>query len=904
MSDAAPSLQDRLPKNYDHLQTEPRWVAQWEAWRLYHHDPDSPAGRAGRTFAIDTPPPYVSAAHLHTGHAMSYSQAEFVVRFKRMRGYEIFYPMGFDDNGLPTERYVEQKYKIQKGKITRQEFVDLCLKETRAGAAVYETLWRALGLSIDWRMTYSTIQPRAVRHAQASFLDLVRQGRLERRADPILWCPACSTALAQADVEAGDEQNRPMHAVRFDVDPATAPQGAPADGVIETTRPELVTACVALACHPDDKRFAALRGLRFRVPLTHLRFAKTTATSEDGSIDSAGVVSVADYRTIPLIFDDSVDPEFGTGLMMVCTFGDPEDIAKWRKHGLDTVMILDPAGRLTTPDLPELDGKRVHVPAKGSAVYSEARAAAVELLRSHSHLLGVRDNPSRASLHERCSTPVEIQVAPQWFIRLLDLKDELLERGRQLTWHPEFMRERYEQWVQNLRWDWNISRQRFYGVPFPVWFCNACQAPNYATVTELPVDPLMTACARPCTACGSGDLRPEPDVMDTWMTSSLTPMINANWAMWQDQPAENTPVADRARPTLYPAGIRVQAHEIIRTWLFYTVAKAHLHTDCLPWKAVMISGWGLDRHGKKMSKRAGNFVDPAEVVAKYGADSLRYWAAGANLGNDLRYLEDDVKGGKRLLTKLWNSTRFALLYLDSWTPGQVTETPTAADRWIRARAVQTVREATLAFESCEYNRAVRAAEVFFWSDWCDNYLEIIKDRFRQDTRFAPGDVEAARQTLLQGTYALLRLFAPIVPFVCEELYQLACKPLLGADAPVSVHIAPWPHDEGSDTVTVFDGQSAAADLDAGALLLSLIAGVRACRTHSKIGGGRPLAALHLTGSDDDWTRIASLLPDWLAASRAATVDRAVPAEAATAAVGDTGLLVAITPAVEDLLPVA
>ncbi|MBM4342226.1 MAG: class I tRNA ligase family protein [Deltaproteobacteria bacterium] len=899
MSQPPTALQDRLPKNYDHLQTEPRWVAQWEAWRLYDHDPHSPAARAGRTFAIDTPPPYVSAAHLHTGHAMSYSQAEFVVRFKRMRGYEIFYPMGFDDNGLPTERYVEQKYKIQKGKITRQEFVELCLKETRSGAEVYETLWRALGLSIDWRMTYSTIQPRAVRHAQASFLDLVRQGRLERRADPILWCPACSTALAQADVEAGDEQNRPMHAVRFDVDAPTAPPDSPAHGVIETTRPELVPACVALACHPEDQRFAALRGLRFAVPLTNLRFRATDAPDAQGQSARTGEVSGGPFRTIPLVFDDSVDPAFGTGLMMVCTFGDPEDIAKWRKHGLDTVMILDPAGRMVTPDLPDLEGKRVHVAAKGSAVYSEARAAAVELLRAHGHLLGVRDNTSRASLHERCGTPVEIQVAPQWFIRLLDLKDALLERGRQLTWHPEFMRERYDQWVQNLRWDWNISRQRFYGVPFPVWFCSDCQAPNYATTDELPVDPLMTPCPRPCGSCGGASLHAEPDVMDTWMTSSLTPMINANWAMWGDQQSDATPVADRARPSLYPAGLRVQAHEIIRTWLFYTVAKAHLHTHSLPWNAVMISGWGLDRHGKKMSKRAGNFVDPAEVVAKYGADSLRYWAAGATLGNDLRYLEDDVKGGKRLLTKLWNSTRFALLYLDAWAPGQVAEAPTAADRWIRARAVATVGEATAAFEACEYNRAVRAAEAFFWADWCDNYLEIIKDRFRPGTQFSPGQVEAARQTLLHGTYALLRLFAPIVPFVTEELYQLACRPLLGADAPVSVHVAPWPHDETACRVTVFGGEAAQDDLDAGALLVALIAGVRSCRTQLKIGGGRPLSTLHLAADERTWARVQSVLDDLLAASRASGFDRALPSDAAAVSAGDTGVEVAITPAAEE-----
>lgn len=883
----ATSQNNELPKNYDHVATEPQWVRRWEELGIHRYNPDSAAAKAGKTFAIDTPPPYVSAAHLHTGHAMSYSQAEFVVRYRRMRGYEIFYPMGFDDNGLPTERYVEQKYKINKGKVSRKEFIDLCLKETRDGAAVYETLWRSLGLSVDWRMTYSTIQPRAVRHAQLSFLDLVQKNRLQRRADPILWCPACSTSLAQADVEAGDEVNRPMHAVRFDVDAANAPAGAPASGTIETTRPELITACVALACHPDDARYAPYAGLRFAVPLTNLR-----ADAEGQPLPAAS------HRTVPLIFDDSVDPAFGTGLMMVCTFGDPEDIAKWRKHQLETMLVLDAQGRMITPDLPELNGKRVHVQAKGSAIYNEARLAAKELLEREGHLLGVRDNASRASIHERCSTPVEIQVAPQWFIQLLDLKEPLLQRGRELNWYPEFMRERYETWVENLKWDWNISRQRFYGVPFPVWFCKECATPHFATAAELPVDPLMSDCPRPCDKCGSTAFDPEPDVMDTWMTSSLTPLLNANWAMWNDQQGPETDERDKARPIIYPAGVRVQAHEIIRTWLFYTVAKSHLHTDSLPWKDVMISGWGLDRQGKKMSKRAGNFVDPAEVIAKYSADALRYWAAGATLGHDLRYLEDDVKGGKRLLTKLWNSTRFALMYLQGWLPSDAPEAPTVADKWIRSRLVQVVQEATEAFEGYEYSKAVRAAEVCFWSDWCDNYLEIVKDRFREGSRFSAAEVQAARNTLLYGTWTLLRLFAPVLPFLTEELYHRGLQGFFGSDAPESIHIAPWPQAEATGRIDVFGGVVDEQALLEGQQLLALVAAVRTARTAGKIGGGRPLARIAVTPLADSTTvsdaALAAILPDAMAASRASVfVREQAPAEWPSADAPLLGLVVAI-----------
>ncbi len=904
MADETQNLADALPKNYDHLTVEPRWVAQWNQWKIYEYNPESAAAKAGKTYAIDTPPPYVSAAHLHTGHAMSYSQAEFVIRYKRMRGHEVFYPMGFDDNGLPTERYVEQKYKIQKGKmagkdISRKEFIDLCLNETREGAAVYENLWRSLGLSVDWRMTYSTIQPRAVKHAQQSFLDLVKKGRLERREDPILWCPLCATSLAQADVEAGDDQNRPMHEVRFPVDPATSTTVK--EGIIETTRPELVTACVALACHPDDKRYGKLKTLKFQVPLTDLR-GELVRTEGEGDAAATATITygpTGPFRSVPLIFDEGVDPEFGSGLMMVCTFGDTEDIAKWRNHKLDTVLILDSQGRMVTPMLPELDGKRVHVAAKGSAVYNEARFAAVELLKGHGYLLSVKDNTSRASLHERCSTPVEIQVAPQWFIRVLDLKEPLLKRGRELKWYPEFMRERYEQWVENLRWDWNISRQRFYGVPFPVWFCNACQTPNFAQIDELPVDPLMGACPRPCTQCGSTDLRPEPDVMDTWMTSSMTPLINSNWSMWNDKPGTERPIQDQPRPVIYPAGVRVQAHEIIRTWLFYTVAKSHLHTDSLPWKDVMISGWGLDKQGKKMSKRLGNFVEPGEIIHKYSADALRYWAAGASLGNDLRFLEDDVKGGKRLLTKLWNSTRFAILYLNGWTPGQVQETPTAADLGVRARVVEAALQATEAFEGYEYSKAVRAAESLFWADWCDNYLEIVKDRFKEGSKFTPGEVEAARQTLLQGTWTILRLLAPVLPFITEELYQLAVKGFF-ADAPLSIHVADWPVNE-AHAVDVFAIANPQLTLvgSGWATLLALVSAVRTARTAQKIGGGRPLSAVHVRADEAALAQIQPLLKDWLAASRAEALvvggDEAMDWQE----VAGTAIAVAIVPAPQE-----
>lgn len=837
-----------LPKSYDHREVEPRWQQQWSDWGIYAYDAQSEAAKAGRVFSVDTPPPYVSAAHLHVGHAMSYSQAEFVIRFQRMRGYEIFYPMGFDDNGLPTERYVEKVHGKHKGNSTRKEFVDLCLEETRKGAKVYEELWRALGLSVDWRMTYSTIAPRATEHAQRSFVELVRKGLIERRAEPILWDPRMQTALAQTDVEPGPEEARPLHRLRFDR------EGGGEAGIIDTTRPELVPACVALACHPEDARFVG--ELRYLVPLSDQR--------ADGSRGA--------FRSVPLIRDAGVDPAFGTGLMMVCTFGDQEDILKWRTHSLDTRLIITPDGAMDTPDLPELHGKRVHVLAKGSKL-PEARQAARDLLEREGHLLGTSDNVSRAAVSERSGTPIEIQVVPQWFVRLLDHKEAFLARGRELRWHPEFMRERYESWVEGLKWDWNISRQRFYGVPFPVWYRKDTGEAILPDEAELPLDPLVDAPPPSVLAQvpAGVELEPEHDVMDTWMTSSLSPLINANWAYWGKQPPSDA--ADvQPRPELAPMSVRVQAFEIIRTWLFYTVAKSHFHTDALPWRDVMISGWGLDKQGKKMSKRLGNFVDPAGVIDTYSADALRYWAAGATLGHDLRYLEDDVKGGKRLLTKLWNSTKFALSGLSSWTlDPSADEAPTAADAWIRSRLVETVDAATEAFSAYEYSKAMRAIEAFFWRDWCDNYLEIVKDRFRESDAWSPAQVEAGHRTVLVGTWVLLRLFAPVLPFITEELYQRGVKPILGSGAPLSVHVARWPKDPASGAVDVFDGRVDADAIRDGELLIELVALVRQQKTTARVGLGTPVDELLVRADAETVAGIQRVQADWFAAARASAL---------------------------------
>ena len=606
---------------YEHQAVEAAARALWEDHDVYRYD----AAGSGDVFSVDTPPPYVSAAHLHVGHAMSYSQPDFIVRYRRMRGERVFYPIGFDDNGLPTERYVEQAYGVRAADMPRAEFVRLCLTETQRTAARYEDLWRRLGLSVDWSLRYSTIDRRCQRTAQTSFVKLHEAGYLRRASDPILWCPEDRTALAQADVEDLERTSR-LYRIEF---PGAArgqePRGQELS--IATTRPELLPACVALYCHPADPRYASIVGTRATVPLFGY--------------------------TVPVLADESVDPEFGTGLMMVCTFGDAEDVLKWRRDGLPLREVVTADGRLG-----ELAG-----PYAGLQL-TQARAKIVADLDAAGYLRGSESVRQVVGVHERCQTPVEFQIRPQWFIAVRENADRFLARAAEIEWIPAFMRRRLEDWIDGLKWDWNITRQRHYGVPFPVWFCDGCGAPVLARLDDLPVDPLTDKPPVPaCPSCGSAGLHGDPDVMDTWMTSSLTPQINDGWA-WRPEGPD---------PALAPMSMRVQAFEIIRTWLFYSVVQSELHFGRVPWRTALISGWGLNEQGRKISKRdlerhtgadGFNRYVPDDVLAKYGADALRLWAAKGRIGTDLRYNEKDVRTGRKFAVKLWNVGRFLSLNLE------------------------------------------------------------------------------------------------------------------------------------------------------------------------------------------------------------------------------------------------
>ena len=753
---------------YEHQAVEAAARALWEERDVYRYD----AAGDGPVFSVDTPPAYVSAAHLHVGHAMSYSQPDFIVRFRRMRGERVFYPMGFDDNGLPTERYVEQACGVRAADLPRAEFVRLCLAETRRTAGRYEDLWRRLGLSVDWSLRYSTIDERCQRTAQTSFVRLHEAGYLRRASDPILWCPEDRTALAQADVE-DLERTSKLHRIEF---PGAA-RGQELS--VATTRPELLPACVALYCHPADSRYAPDVGGQATVPLFGY--------------------------TVPVLTDESVDPEFGTGLMMVCTFGDGEDVLKWRRDGLPLRMVVTADGRLG-----ELAGEFAGLQ------LTQARPAIVSALDAAGHLLGSEPVRQVVGVHERCQTPVEFQIRPQWFIAVRENADRFRARAAEIEWIPEFMRRRLEDWIDGLKWDWNITRQRHYGVPFPVWFCASCGAPVLARLEDLPVDPLADdPPVAACPSCGSADLSGDPDVMDTWMTSSLTPQINDGWA-WSEGGSD---------PALAPMSMRVQAFEIIRTWLFYTVVQSELHFGRVPWRTALISGHGLNEQGRKISKRdlerhtgadGFNRYVPDDVLAKYGADALRLWATRGRIGTDLRYNEKDVRGGRKFAVKLWNVGRFLSLNTGSFAPSRTASVPVAerdvVDRWLLSHLAEAVDLSTRFFAEHDYMQAHQAASRMFWPVFCDRYLEMVKARLASPGGGTDGDgtdgdgtdgdgtdgdgtdgdaagAASARWTLWESFRVLLGLFAPFAPFVTEHLYQRFYAPL--EEAP-SLHLTRWP----------------------------------------------------------------------------------------------------------------
>jgi len=708
-----------LPQRYDPKEAESRWQKYWEENRIYAFDVED---TVKEVYSIDTPPPTVSG-RMHIGHAFSYSQEDFIARFQRMRGKNVFYPFGTDDNGLPSERLVEKTKNVKSTRMERREFIELCNKTIQELKPEFVQDWKNIGMSCDWETTYSTIDPHCIKTAQKSFLDLWKKGLIERRNEVTMWDITDQTAIAQAELE-DQEKESTFNDIAFEME-----EGGKI--IIATTRPELIPACVMIFVHPDDKRYQDFVGRKVRVPTTS--------------------------RSVEIIADNSANPEKGSGAMMVCSYGDRFDADAIKRHKKTPIVILNKNGTLN-----EKAGKYA-----GLKIL-DARVKILEDLQAEGKLIGQKKIKHIVNVAERSKTPIEFIETPQYFIKILDHKKQLLKMGESINWYPSHMHKRYVQWVEGLEWDWCISRQRHFGVPFPVWYEKNSGKVIVADESQLPVDPLKD---KPFGYKGkSEDLIPEKDVMDTWMTSSVSPQIAGNWI---GEKGYNKGIRFNQ---IFPMQLRPQAHDIIRTWAFYTIVKAYYHHNTIPWKNIAISGHIQDPHGRKMSKSLGNVIDPREVLGKYGADAFRFFAAGSKLGDDLPYQEKDLLTGQKFITKLWNAAKFGMMHLEDYQLNNSTKSALKLsetfDRWLISKLQKLIKVSTETFESYEYSRTKSEVEKFFWHTFCDHYLEIVKDRLYNPSIRGAKARESAQEGIYHGLLTIQKLMAPIMPHITEEIYSL------------------------------------------------------------------------------------------------------------------------------------
>jgi valyl-tRNA synthetase len=829
---------------------EARWRARWESDGTYRFDRTK--DRAD-VFSIDTPPPTVSGA-LHPGHVSSYTHTDMIARYQRMRGKDVFYPMGWDDNGLNVERRVQiltgtrcdpslpydpdfeppaDPTKLKRPiPVSRPNFQGLCGRVVEQLEQAYFDLWSTVGLSVDWSHNYRTVGPRATHASQLGLLRLLRRGLAYRAESPTLWDVDFQTAVAQAEMQ-DREIPGAYHKIRFE-----GPDGRAL--WIETTRPELLPACVAVVAHPDDERYQPLFGARATTPLFGAE--------------------------VPIVAHELADPDKGTGIAMICTFGDTTDVTWWRELGLDLRTVVQRDGRLRPVVWGEPGWESVD-PATAQRHYDElagktlrqAQARIVDLLTEN----GLVEGEPRPITHpvkfwENGTRPLEIVTSHQWFIRYPD-KDGLLARGKELAWWPDFMRVRYENWVNGLQGDWNITRQRFFGVPFPAWYPIDSErnvdylTPILADDDSLPVDP--TTDVPPGYAEDQrnqpGGFAADPDVMDTWATSSLSAQIVTGWVDDPDLFART-----------FPMDLRPQAHEIIRTWLFYSVVRSHYEHDGLPWANAAISGFVFDPDRKKLSKSAGNAPDdPTALIAAYGADAVRYWAAGGRPGMDLALDQGQMRIGKRLATKLLNASRFAL-GTGATTAGAVTE---PLDRSMLAALAGLVSASTEAFDRFDYARALERTETFFWS-FCDDYLELVKNR----AYGADGDAgqASARTALGLALQTQLQLFAPFLPFVTEEVWSWWREG--------SIHRSSWP--DADDLSAIAEDDTADAGDEPVPEVLTVAAAVlgeiRRSKSEAKRSMRSPVASVTVTDTADRLALLALAAADVRSAGNVASLEMA------------------------------
>jgi len=714
-----------MEKRYDYALCEKKTQNYWFANNTY-----SINEQTGPLYTIDTPPPTVSGS-LHIGHIFSYTQTDIIARYKRMSGYTVFYPFGFDDNGLPTERYVEQKHAIKGYQLPRSEFIELCQKESALSAEIFKHLWQQMGISAIWSHTYSTISKKTQKISQESFIDLFNKKQIYRKNEPALYCSTCCTSVSQAELEDKEIPSFFNDIVFKDA------SGSPL--TVGTTRPELVPSCVALLYNPDDSRYTHLAGQMATVPIFNYQ--------------------------VPILADNLVEINKGTGLVMCCTFGDKKDIEWFKKHNLSYRQSIDKTGKWL-PETGILAGMRVH----------SARTRIIEELKKENLLMQQKPITHAVNIHERCKKEIEIMLLSQWFVSILPLKSDFLESANAINWYPPFMKSRYTNWVEHIGWDWCISRQRFYGIPFPAWHCLDCNAILLAEKNQLPIDPQEQRYPGVCNSCSSNNIAPDTDVMDTWNTSSLTPYICRE--LYQE--ISNKELNNPEIKNFLPMSMRPQAHDIIRTWTFDTIVKTTMHDNIIPWHDIVISGHVLSSPKEKLSKSKNNAtLSPESLLVQYPADAIRYWTASGGLGQDTAFSEGQLKIGLRLITKLWN----AFLFIKEHTEHNTfTENPTqlgAIDEWVLDAINATYTEYKKNQNSYAFSVALDRVENFFWHTFCDNYIELIKHRFFNADCYTQEEIYATRHTLYHVGLRILQLFAPFIPHITEtiflEIYQKQVK---------------------------------------------------------------------------------------------------------------------------------
>jgi valyl-tRNA synthetase len=774
---------DGLEGEYDPEAVETRWQQYWLDNEIYAYD-DS-IEDPNTVYSIDTPPPTVSG-DLHMGHLYGHTLQDFAARYQRMAREGAYFPFGYDDNGIASERLTERELGIRHQDYSRREFQEKCREVCQEYEADFTEQMQSLGMSMDWSNTYKTIEPRVQRLSQLSFLDLYEQGREYRKRAPAIWCPDCETAISQVEMEDAERDSH-FNDIAFElVEPGSEPPANPAadedreypvpteagdDIVISTTRPELIPACVAMFVHPEDETNAHLVGGTAKVPLFE--------------------------HEVPIYEDERVDREKGTGVVMCCTFGDQTDIEWYQAHDLDLRVAIDESATMT--DLAgDYEGLSTH----------EAREAIAEDLDDEGLLHDRWAISHSVQVHERCEVDVEFRVTEQWYVELLDKKEEYLEAGRALEWYPEKMFSRYEHWIEGLEWDWCISRQRDSGIPFPIWYCGDCGEEILADRDRLPVEPIEDEPRiDACPECGSDTFEPEKDVFDTWATSSLTPLINAGWDWDADEAAFTFD-----DPELYPMDMRPQGHDIISFWLFHTIVKCYEHTGEVPFDSVLINGHVLDEHRQKMSKSKGNVIPPEEVIEEYPVDAIRFWAASSAVGDDFPYKEGDLEAGERLLRKLWNASKL----VEQLAPQPVDQPEELApiDEWLLARQDAVVESVTDHLDDHEFSKARTELRTFFWNTFCDDYLEIAKQAIDDEGR------ASTAYALRTAHRRFLELFAPLLPFITEEIWQTMHA---GGSEQASLHTVDWPEPTDYE-----------ADLEAGQRALDVISALRKYKSSEQL----------------------------------------------------------------------